>query len=68
MNLQQALKRIEELERRVRELETRPTEHHHHHYPQPLWPYYQQPTIPQPTWTVPQVWCGAVGAQLNGTL
>jgi hypothetical protein len=47
MNLKQAMKRIEELERKVRELEARPPQqvHHHYHQPQPLigQPYQQHP-------------------------
>jgi hypothetical protein len=52
MNLKQALKRIEELERKVRELEARPPQQVHHHYhqhqPQPL---IGQPVPQQPMWT-----------------
>lgn len=53
MNLEQALQRIEELERRVRELESRPVQHIHHHYaPQPIAvPVYE----PQPYWKGPVV-------------
>ena len=52
MNLKNALKRIEELERKVKELETRPMlEYHFHtHNPAPLY----QPLLPvlpvYPTW------------------
>lgn len=50
MTLKQALKRIEELEKRVRELEARPPVHHYYHYR----PYL---TLPQPTITQPtQPW------------
>ena len=42
MNLKQALNRIEELERRLRELEARPQQVHHYYY-------YSIPTLtPQP--------------------
>lgn len=59
MKLKDALKRIEELERKVKELEARPAQHLHYYYHQqpsyyPTYPYYQPwPTIPQgPTWTI----------------
>jgi hypothetical protein len=66
MTLKDALKRIEELERKVKELEGRPAhQFHYHHQPLPQgWPYYTQPVNPGPympcNW--PQIWCGNVGA------
>lgn len=74
MNLKQAMKRIEELERKVRELEARPIQQNHYHYHQPQqqlgWP--QGPWwTGQPTWgpvNVPSVWAsGNVGAQQTVT-
>ena len=48
MTLKEALKHIEALEKRVRELEARPpVEHHHHHYA--LVTPYQAPM--GPVWT-----------------
>ena len=53
MNLQKALKRIEELERRVKELETRPAQQIHYHSV-PAWPVQPDPYyIPQPQWYPP---------------
>lgn len=48
MKLKDALKRIEELERLVKELQAQPKQefHHHYHY------QYQQP------WYLPQPWIG----------
>ena len=54
MNLEQALKRIEELEERVRKLEAEPKEVHHH-YPPNQYPSYPQP-LPQ-WWPTPVVCC-----------
>lgn len=45
MNLKQAMQRIEELERKVKELEARHPVHTHHHYHQQA-PQYYGPTIP----------------------
>ena len=45
MNLKQALQRIEELERKVKELEARPRQQIHYHYTQP--PYVQPPYVPE---------------------
>jgi hypothetical protein len=54
MTLKQALKRIEELENRVKQLEAAPKQEYHYHYHTPayvpLQPY-------QPYWVKP-VWCG----------
>ncbi|MGE5509630.1 MAG: hypothetical protein ACM31O_00080 [Bacteroidota bacterium] len=48
-----ALKRIEELERRVKKLEARP-EHVHHHYPPP----HPVPLIGHPSWpALLEPWC-----------
>jgi hypothetical protein len=57
MTLKDALKRIEELERKVRELEARPAQQMHYHY---YWqqPVYQQPILPQP-WIGPGIVCGS---------
>lgn len=43
VTLAQALKRIEDLERRVKELEARPPEQHTHYHAAPI---YQQPALP----------------------
>jgi hypothetical protein len=43
------LKRIEQLEARIRELEARPTQHNHHHYNTVYGPM-QPPLV---TWTLP---------------
>ena len=57
MNLKEAMKRIEELERRVRELEARPKQEIHYHthqapYVAPFQPLPAYPFIPHfPTWT-----------------
>lgn len=53
MKLKEALKRIDELERRVLELETRkPVESHfHYHYPQYIPTPQYVPSFPQPYWT-----------------
>lgn len=61
MNLKQALERIEALERRVKELESRPEQHiHYHQYPAPAYtqPEYTSP-LPQVPWVVT---CGQIGA------
>ena len=60
MTLKETQKRITELERRVKELETRPAQHVHHHYPlnpaiyQPTYPTYPAPypSYPSPWWEV----------------
>lgn len=63
MNLQQALARIEELERKVAELEKRPQQqiHYHTHTQEriygPAVPQY--PAYPQYPWTSP--WCSGLG-------
>jgi hypothetical protein len=60
MNLKQALKRIEELERKVSELEARPPQqiHNHYHYPQ------QQLGYPQGAWWTGQpTWTAGAGSQ-----
>jgi hypothetical protein len=69
MNLKQAMQRIEELERKVKELEARPEQHIHYHthpvspvYPTPI-TYPVQPFMP---WGTP--WCGAIGAGGIGTV
>ena len=68
MTLEQAKKRIEELERKVKELEARPaTQHWHYHYPpQPYYPSYPNyqpwPTVPLgPTWI-----CGVASNLVQG--
>lgn len=65
MTLDEAMKRIEELERRVKELEARP-EHVHHHYPPP----HPVPLIGHPSWPARlEPWCltasaaGVLGAE-----
>ncbi len=65
MKLADAMKRIEELERRVRELEAKPAQesHFHYHYAQPVQlPQYQ----PQPWWSQP-VWCGDASGTWGAT-
>lgn len=60
MNLQQAIKRIEELERKVAELEAikqAPAVNHYHYHPQPL---YQ---LPMPQRFDP--WCGIVTTPIS---
>lgn len=53
MNLKQALQRIEELERKVKELEARPAQQTHIHYHnQP--PFYQ-PILPHPITPAPWI-------------
>jgi hypothetical protein len=63
MNLKQALARIEELERKVKELEARPAQQIHYHTHQP--PTYQpfMPTV-YPTWPNRNgdIYCGNIGA------
>ena len=56
MNQKEALKRIEELERRVLELEARPLTQNHYHYHYPQQPA-QIPTYPQQPWIV---YCGTL--------
>jgi len=69
MNLKQAMERIEELERKVKQLEQRPMQqiHYHTHTPAPV---YTQPFMPyyQPWPQYPGVYCGAVGAGGVGTV
>ena len=65
MNLKQAIKRIEELERRVRELESRPNIVTHYHYAQQ--PIYGNPislptTQPRPF----EPYCTYAGVQSSG--
>jgi hypothetical protein len=54
MTLKDALKRIEELERKVAQLEARPFGEHHYHY------HYGAPQTPAPTypWSSPVIWAG----------
>lgn len=66
MKLKDALKRIEELEKRVCELEARPLlpareeYHYHYHWPQPTyWPVFPAPVYPQPWWGAPTYTLGA---------
>jgi hypothetical protein len=63
MNLKQALQRIEQLERRVKELEAKPMgeTHHHYHYHQPQYQPYN-PLYPY------QPWCGNIGASVQATV
>ncbi len=68
MNLKQALQRIEELERRVKELETRPTTVIHNYPITPIAPYVAPlpgPVWQEPSWVPhwPTVTCGASGKQ-----
>ena len=48
MNLKQALQRIVELERKVKELEARPPEQHIH--------YHSAPVVPHPDLVPPPMW------------
>lgn len=60
MTLKQAIKRIAELERRLRELEERPApmiEHHYHYYGVPQ-PYPVFIPAPQPVWQPPYPYLG----------
>jgi hypothetical protein len=52
------LKKIEELEARIKLLESRPSgeTHHHYHYQQPHYQPQQYPWWAQPL-SVPTVWC-----------
>ena len=62
MNLKKALERIEALERKVKELEARPTTqiHYHTHQAPFIQPYYGQPTfVPVQPWMQPmEITCG----------
>ena len=60
MKLKEALKRIEELERKVAELQAQPKQDFHYPY------YWQQPIYQQPAYLpqfphYPSVWMGAWG-------
>ena len=58
------LRRIEWLERRVHELEARPTTQHHHYHTHPRYPVFLPapvPTYPAVPWAPYPVWCGAQG-------
>lgn len=62
MNLKQAMKRIEELERRVKELEAQPKQVFEYHYHQPA--YQPQPWYPpQPVypWSPYTTWGAGSG-------
>ena len=58
-------KKIAELEERIKKLEARPggETHHHYHYETPNYrnPALPGPEYPNPWWTQPITWCGAVG-------
>ena len=58
MNLKEAIKRIEELERKVRELEARPPQEYHFHYGNPYFvPVYNQQAPCYP-WKAPVIYGG----------
>jgi len=81
MTLKEAMKRIEELERKVKELESRPQHLHFHNslmpptyiscipQPYPLWPTTYAPYLPiGPTWTAGadgQAGCGNLPVIFN---
>lgn len=50
MTLKEAQQRIEDLERKVKELEARPQEVHHHYHPPTVQPQYPFPGT-LPVWT-----------------
>jgi hypothetical protein len=59
MTLEEALLRIEALERRVCELEARGEVHHHHHYHQSLPPAYYPVPVPYTPPSYPYITWGA---------
>ena len=68
MNLKQALKRIDELERRVRELEARPQQviHYHTHEASPVFPMPSpQPIAPNPWNPLTPPWIVTCGNSAN---
>lgn len=62
MNLKQALQKIEELERRVKELEARPMGETHHHYHYNYTQPQYQPVNPIYPWGSP--FCQNIGASV----
>lgn len=70
MDLKQAMKRIADLEERVRKLEARPEQHiHYHTHPAPMMPWLPAPLTPVPQYPAydpfrwvppPVITCGAV--------
>jgi len=73
MNLKEALKRIEELEARVKMLEAQPKQEiHYHNYPavmppvQPFNPFLTPPTPTPMPWNPPwTVTCGVLGPPIS---
>jgi len=61
MNLKQALKRIEELERRVRELELRPPVVIHNYPQAQYYPYTASLPEQYAPWRTGEITCGSVG-------
>lgn len=55
-----ALKRIEELERQVSELQNRPHQVHHHTHFVPFQGSMYQPILPQQPWSPMTPWCASV--------
>lgn len=56
------LKRIDDLERKVKELEARPATQIHYHYAQP-YPYYMPTYVPAPQpWYPHPIWSTTAGA------
>ena len=62
--------RIEELERRVKELEARPAQIHHHYHYEYYPPVYVQPTFPLPIEPIRISYheTTAAGSMTNGTI
>lgn len=71
MKLKEALKRIEELERKVRELEARPPQvleyHFHTQYVYPVPQYPLLPVSPQPWLPAGPTWIANVGTSVSGS-
>ena len=72
MTLKEALERIEALERKVRELESRPTiQYHYHQYPAPYYPIFPNPIwispTPTPLYTITCAQGNDIGA-INTTM
>lgn len=62
MNLKQAIERIEKLERRVRELESRPhVERHYYYQTPPLQPFFPSPVYDPYRWVPPMTPYCSVG-------
>ena len=66
MTLKDALKRIDELERKVKELEMRPAQQIHYHYTYPQLQYWQAPYVLPQYVPVGPVWIGSAGGTYAG--